>query len=108
MDSAQELVQLMREQNELLKRYLWRLRFSLLGLLLLTTGIAFGLGIVAYKQQSQTIGPSASVVSSAPYYPSWSPAPPARVVTEKIRLPNGEEVTQQRVVQDDSPGPAAK
>src|SRR5689334_2782903 len=98
MDGAQELVRLMREQNELLKRYLRKLRFSLLGLLLLTTGIAIGLGFIAYKQQFQAIGPSASVVSSAPYNPYAPPAAlPGRVVTQRMRLPNGKEVIEQRV-----------
>ncbi len=53
MDSQlQQLIELQTEQNQLLKRHLWRLRFSLLTLLLLTTGLCCGLGFVMYKVNS--------------------------------------------------------
>lgn len=46
-----ELIAGQKQQTELFRRYLWRLRFSLLSLLLVTTATAIGLGIMAYKQQ---------------------------------------------------------
>jgi len=46
MDSQlQQVIELLAEQNRLLKRYLWRIRFSLLTLLVLTTLVAVGLGL---------------------------------------------------------------
>jgi hypothetical protein len=45
----QQLIDLQKEQNALLKKHLWRLRFSLLTLLLLTTGTAIGLGVLSYN-----------------------------------------------------------
>ena len=47
-----ELIDLQREQNQLLKKYLWRFRFSLITLLLLTTAICICLGFVIYTQQT--------------------------------------------------------
>lgn len=49
----ERIISLLEEQNQLLKRYLWRLRFSLLGLLLMTTATAIGLGVLVYKPQSK-------------------------------------------------------
>ncbi len=51
-DQLQRLIELQTEQNQLLKKYLWRFRFSLLTLLLLTTAICCTLGFVIYKQQA--------------------------------------------------------
>jgi hypothetical protein len=65
-EQLQQLIQLQAEQNQLLRRYLWRVRFSLFGLLLMTTAVAIGLGIVAYNTRTQT--------------PPFVPAP-VRVVT---------------------------
>ena len=48
-DQLQQLIELQKEQNQLLNRYLWRFRFSLLSLLLLTTFTAVGLGVVVYQ-----------------------------------------------------------
>jgi hypothetical protein len=48
----QKLVELQIEQNQLLKRYLWRFRFSLLTLLLLTTATCCGLGFLVYREQA--------------------------------------------------------
>jgi hypothetical protein len=52
MNEQQQIVELLKEQNQLLKRHLWRFRFSLLALLLLTTATAIGLGFLVYKPQS--------------------------------------------------------
>jgi hypothetical protein len=53
---ARELVELQREQNMLLKKHLWRLRFSLLTLLLLTTASAVCLGLIMVQLRNQTPG----------------------------------------------------
>src|SRR5689334_10503278 len=73
-ESLRRLVELQTRQNELLERYLWRIRFSLLTLLLLTTAICCGLGILVYQLRS-TPRP---VTIPAPW-PSRAPtyAPPA-------------------------------
>jgi|SRR4051812_26358590 hypothetical protein len=47
----QQIIELQTQQNQLLEKYLWRIRFSLLTLLLLTTAICCGLGFLVYKQQ---------------------------------------------------------
>jgi hypothetical protein len=58
-----QILSAQKEQTELLRRYLWRFRFSLLSLLLLTTGTAVGLGALAYqnhKQSAATVVPTAA------------------------------------------------
>src|SRR5215204_1456797 len=51
MDSQiQQLIELQTKQNQLLERYLWRFRFSLMTLLVLTTGICICLGVMIYLQ----------------------------------------------------------
>jgi hypothetical protein len=57
-EKLQQLIDLQTEQNQLLKRYLWRIRFSLLGLLLMTTAVAIGLGFVAYHTRPQAAAPA--------------------------------------------------
>lgn len=47
-----EIAALQKEQNELLRRYLWRLRFSLLTMLLITTATAVMLGIYVIRTKS--------------------------------------------------------
>jgi hypothetical protein len=62
---AHELVELQREQNALLKKHLWRLRFSLWTLLVLTTASAVCLGIIMVRIRSQA--PASGVITlSAP------------------------------------------
>src|SRR6478752_3895909 len=48
----QRLIELQTKQNQLLERYLWRIRFSLITLLLLTTAICCCLGFIIYEQQT--------------------------------------------------------
>src|SRR5207253_6103809 len=50
-----ELIAGQKAQTELLRKYLWRFRFSLLSLLLLTTATAIGLGILVYENRSKSI-----------------------------------------------------
>ena len=74
-----ELIGLQREENQLLRRYLWRLRFSLLSLLLLTTAIAISLGFLVVKEQAKVVPP-------APAPSTWdaairSPAQPTTKVS---------------------------
>src|SRR5262249_25012553 len=52
----QQIIELQTEQNQLLKRYLWRIRFSLLTLLILTTLISLGFGFVIYSEQRKSVG----------------------------------------------------
>jgi hypothetical protein len=60
-DQLQQLIHLQREQNELLKKHLWRFRFSLLTLLLITTATAMGLGFLVYRQQSPANPPATTI-----------------------------------------------
>jgi hypothetical protein len=64
-DQLQRLIELQTEQNQLLKKYLWRFRFSLLTLLLLTTGICCSLGFVICKQRQ----PAPTAVYTSPTSP---------------------------------------
>jgi hypothetical protein len=65
------------------------LRFSLLGLLLLTTGIAITLGAFVYQQRPKRIVPTAATFAN-----------PIRVVTEEVVLPDGRKVQRDRAVVD--------
>jgi hypothetical protein len=72
----QQLIELQTEQNQLLKKHLWRFRFSLLTLLVLTTGICICLGVMMYSQKKSVfvapIGPwtTPAGVSVTPSNPS--------------------------------------
>src|SRR5689334_2099545 len=72
----QQLIELQTEQNELLRRYLWRIRFSLGALLLLTTALCCGMGFVAYKQTATpmltALAPGAPI-SPTGAWPTYSP-----------------------------------
>jgi hypothetical protein len=89
-DQLQQLINLQTEQNQLLKRYLWRLRFSLLTILLMMTGVCIGLGCLVYATKSKpaqptltlTTPPSIYAPQGASYYAApvpnpVSPPPPA-------------------------------
>lgn len=73
----QDILNQQKEQTELFRRYLWRLRFSLLGLLLLMTLTAVGLGIgvyltrpaAPYSKQAQAINVD-SFLRSQTYTPT--------------------------------------
>jgi hypothetical protein len=60
----QQLIELQTKQNQLLEKHLWRFRFSLLTLLVLTTGICICLGVMIYSKPTAplppVIGPSGS------------------------------------------------
>ena len=47
-NQLQELIELQKEQNQLLKKHLTRIRFSLWALLIMTTLTGIGLGIGVY------------------------------------------------------------
>jgi hypothetical protein len=51
----ERLVELQTEQNELLKKHLVRLKFSVRALLLLTTVISVALGFMIWVQQSSIV-----------------------------------------------------
>jgi hypothetical protein len=63
-DQLQQLIELQRKQNQLLERYLWRVRFSLLALLVLTTFVCCGLGLLIYLSSSPD--PAAKYVHDVP------------------------------------------
>jgi len=73
---VRELVELQREQNALLKKHLWRLRFSLLTLLLLTTASAVCLGIIMVRLRNQS-PPGGVITLSAPTWTGSSGTPTA-------------------------------
>jgi hypothetical protein len=88
----QQLIELQTEQNELLKRYLWRIRFSLAALLLLTTALCCGMGFVAYRQnaapfatpaKTTTVAPTTTVVPSPVYTLPWRDPPSDRYQAPK-------------------------
>src|SRR6187455_2079617 len=65
-NQSQEIADLLREQNQLLKKHLWRLRFSLFSLLVLTTVTCITLGYSTYRTHfasTATIPASASYVT---------------------------------------------
>jgi hypothetical protein len=73
-DQLQELINLQKEQNQLLKKYLWRFRFSLMALLLVTTATAVGLGIFVYQGTQRAAPPPTAItgtLSPAPYQGSF-------------------------------------
>src|SRR4051794_37892039 len=75
----QQLIELQTKQNQLLERYLWRFRFSLMALLLLTTGICCCLGFVIYTQQTDRAARGTVVtrggVTFPPVYYAPTPVP---------------------------------
>jgi hypothetical protein len=74
-DQLQQLIELQKEQNQLLKKHLWRLRFSILSLLLLTTAIAIGLGIVVYQTRPNANTPTPTRPSAPFLRLNTTPAP---------------------------------
>ena len=70
-DLLRELIVAQKEQTELLRRYLWRFRFSLLSLLILTTATAIGLGFLVYKTRSKP-APATATAASWSFTPSIS------------------------------------
>lgn len=67
-----ELIDLQKEENQLLKKYLWRLRFSLLSLLLLTTATAIGLGFLVYEKQAKIVLPAPTAPTTSTNAPTTS------------------------------------
>src|SRR5262245_26554685 len=59
----ERIISLLEEQNALLKKHLWRLRFSLLTLLILTTGLSIGLGNLVYQKKRNTFQPTVSSIT---------------------------------------------
>lgn len=85
MDNQTRVVELLTEQNELLKKHLARLKFSLMSLLLMMTATCCGLGFLVWARFNPRIypapvsGPSTYVPPSATisYPPAYvSPAMP--------------------------------
>jgi hypothetical protein len=90
MENQQRIVELLVEQNELLKKHLVRLKFSLLSLLLLMTATCCGLGFVMWTQYHPRIYPipfSAPTTYVAPgTYGSIQPAPSGNSVAPQVML----------------------
>ena len=63
-DQLQQLIELQKEHNQLLERYLWRFRFSLLSLLLLTTITAIALGFLVYREETKVNSPFSTAGTS--------------------------------------------
>lgn len=102
MDTQQQIIELLAEQNQLLKKYLWRVRFSLSALLLLTTGVAILLGVVAYRQHTAraaaaVVVPTAFVGPVPPVLPPNSPASPYQYL---LPIPAGGSGQAQPVLTD--------
>jgi hypothetical protein len=66
----QEILNQQKEQTELFRRYLWRIRFSLLGLMLLMTllGVALGVGVYMTRPTAIRI-PGPRVILPTPVAP---------------------------------------
>jgi hypothetical protein len=90
----QQIIELQTEQNQLLRKYLWRIRFSLLTLLVLTTVICCGLGLVVYRQQASAPMPPPVVqpippFPTAPYYgPTPTPSTDEPPIPPSIAPPS--------------------
>jgi hypothetical protein len=69
------LVTLQEEQNQLLKKHLTRIKFSLWTLLLLTTGICLLLGVNAYRQQTAPTPAGTFTWRATPAQPPLFPQP---------------------------------
>jgi hypothetical protein len=92
MDSHLErLIELQTEQNELLRKHLVRLKFSVRALLLLTTVISVALGFMIWVQQSSIvrIAPRTTTVYPATVatWMSW-PSPPGASQIRYQALPS--------------------
>ncbi len=92
----QRLIELQTEQNQLLKKHLVRIRFSLLTLLLLTTAVCCCLGFMMYRQhtpQGTTVPwlvlprPTPYATPGPPIGPPTSPAPIATPAIQSHRRP---------------------
>jgi hypothetical protein len=94
----QQLIELQTEQNELLKRHLLRLRFSLAALLLLTTVCCLTLGYVTYQirdagrpiptiQYRQRISPRPGIYPGGPQVPINQSPPVSRTLRPGLTLP---------------------
>src|SRR5690348_16822183 len=78
MDHQELVVELLAEQNELLKKHLARLKFSLMTLMLLTTAICCALGFIIWSQQNSAmrIVPAARISYPPVYVAPAMPTPP--------------------------------
>src|SRR5262245_26837720 len=64
-DKLDELIKLQREQNELLRRHLTRIKFSLWALLVMMTGICLVFGLLVFFASS-VIGPATPAPTATP------------------------------------------
>jgi hypothetical protein len=84
-DQLQQLINLQTEQNQLLKRYLWRFRFSLLTILLMMTGVCVGLGFLVYATKSKPTQPTLTLTAPPTIYSApirtYAPVPATKPVS---------------------------
>jgi hypothetical protein len=91
-----QLIELQTEQNQLLKKYLWRFRFSLLTLLFLTTAICCCLGFLIYMQpatpQPAPAGPWATYVPATTANPLYvgDPLPVSATPANAVPFPTSQ------------------
>jgi hypothetical protein len=66
-----------KKQTAILDRSFWRIRFSLLALMLLmtVTGVALGAGIYMFGSPRKPIPLPTTAVPATPYYPTQPPPP---------------------------------
>ena len=89
-NQTQEMIDLLREQNQLLKKQLWRLRFSLTSLLLLTTAACLMLGYTVINLRPSAIKTKVTMGVPAPAGFASGPTGPSdlpqyyRMVTPQV------------------------
>src|SRR5262245_8367237 len=84
----QQIIELQTKQNQLLERYLWRIRFSLLSLLVLTTVMCCGLGFLIYSQRHTGTSTATAFPAPPPVFPAGTTVmatPPAPTMHSYLR-----------------------
>jgi hypothetical protein len=93
-NQLKQLIELQTEQNQLLKKHLWRFRFSLMTLLLLTTVICCCLGFLIYLNL-RPLGQRPRVLPVAVNPTNDRYAAPAKAIPASATSANAIPTTQQ-------------
>ncbi len=99
MDDQQRVVELLTEQNELLKKHLTRLKFSLSSLLLLMTATCCGLGFLVwarYNPRAFPIPVSGPSTFAAPVTYAPIPAPAYQLAPNAVLVPTQQPISGDR------------